>query len=185
MVASKDEGQGSGNLWLIIQVCGAIILVIGVIAFSWLNPNWQPGSQKPPPESETARTNVDPAAEATEPDPAIWTAMSPERNRALLEAARRQVDAGDPVTGALLALQTLPGDADAESDTENLAAAHRILHEAHFNRSEHLVLDGNFGFVRKAVFSPDGTRVVTASSDRSARLWRVHDGALIAQLDGS
>ncbi len=38
--------------------------------------------------------------------------------------------------------------------------------------------------VRDIVFSPDGQRVVTSSSDRTARLWDGETGALIAVLEG-
>ena len=38
--------------------------------------------------------------------------------------------------------------------------------------------------VRSAAFSPDGGRIVTASEDRTARVWRADTGALIAELKG-
>ena len=38
--------------------------------------------------------------------------------------------------------------------------------------------------MRSAAFSPDGTRIVTASGDRTARLWDVASGAEIAVLRG-
>src|SRR5262249_34172132 len=38
------------------------------------------------------------------------------------------------------------------------------------------------GAVWSAVFSPDGTRIVTASDDRTARLWDGNDGELLATL---
>jgi WD40 repeat protein len=34
------------------------------------------------------------------------------------------------------------------------------------------------------VFSPDGTRVVTASEDNTARVWNAASGQLLAKLEG-
>ena len=38
--------------------------------------------------------------------------------------------------------------------------------------------------VNSAAFSPDGSRIVTASRDKMARVWRADSGALIAELKG-
>jgi WD40 repeat protein len=45
-------------------------------------------------------------------------------------------------------------------------------------------LEGHTNWVVDAVFSPDGTRVVTASGDHAARLWDARTGKLLASLDG-
>jgi WD40 repeat protein len=34
------------------------------------------------------------------------------------------------------------------------------------------------------VFSPDGQRIVTASADKTARLWNAANGQLLAKLEG-
>ncbi|HYV48629.1 MAG TPA: hypothetical protein VFA20_27405, partial [Myxococcaceae bacterium] len=39
-------------------------------------------------------------------------------------------------------------------------------------------------FVRSAVFSPDGLRVLTASDDNTARIWDASSGKLLAELRG-
>lgn len=46
------------------------------------------------------------------------------------------------------------------------------------------VLQGHGDVVSSGVYSPDGTRIVTASSDRSARIWDARTGKCIAVLDG-
>jgi WD40 repeat protein len=45
-------------------------------------------------------------------------------------------------------------------------------------------LTGHTGAVNSAVFSPDGTRIVTASSDKTARVWDAQDGRLLSTLTG-
>ena len=45
-------------------------------------------------------------------------------------------------------------------------------------------LTGHTGGVKSAAFSPDGKRIVTASSDKTARLWDAETGKPIGELDG-
>ena len=46
------------------------------------------------------------------------------------------------------------------------------------------MLDKHEGRLREAAFSPDGTRIVTASDDRTARVWNAATGEVIAVLKG-
>jgi WD40 repeat protein len=48
----------------------------------------------------------------------------------------------------------------------------------------HRLLKGPTGSVLSAAFSSDGKRVVTASSDKTARIWDADSGQEIAQLKG-
>src|SRR5437660_363845 len=43
---------------------------------------------------------------------------------------------------------------------------------------------GHTGPVQYATFSPDGKRVVTASYDKTAKIWDVSSGSLLANLTG-
>jgi WD40 repeat protein len=47
-----------------------------------------------------------------------------------------------------------------------------------------LILSGHTSVVVSAVFSPDGSRIVTASRDKTARLWDGRSGAALATLSG-
>ena len=45
-------------------------------------------------------------------------------------------------------------------------------------------LEGHSAAVRDAAFSPDGQRIVTASWDKTARVWNAANGQLVAKLEG-
>ena len=46
------------------------------------------------------------------------------------------------------------------------------------------VLSGHGDRVNSAAYSPDGTRIVTASADKTARIWDARTGAQLAVLSG-
>ncbi len=46
------------------------------------------------------------------------------------------------------------------------------------------VLSGHGDYVNSAAYSPDGTRIVTASIDKTARIWDARTGAQLAVLSG-
>jgi WD40 repeat protein len=63
-------------------------------------------------------------------------------------------------------------------------AASAATHPDGATGKEIAVLRGHEGFVNSAAFSPDGTRIVTASFDNTARLWDGTTGKEIAVLRG-
>lgn len=101
----------------------------------------------------------------------------------LLDLARDSIAENDMVTGALLALAALPENiADTPSDVAD--AAVRVLYDAYLNQREIVVFRGHGKFVRLAAFNPSVPMAVTASSDRTARLWDVATGKELAKLEG-
>ncbi len=52
------------------------------------------------------------------------------------------------------------------------------------DRSLLMVFAGHAGEVRSVAFSPDGTKVLTGSSDGTARLWEMTSGKVLATLNG-
>jgi hypothetical protein len=90
-------------------------------------------------------------------------------SRALAIFAQQASSSGDHLTAMLLALEALPepGFGGARPWSSDAAAA---LHQA-WLRSRETALAGHHGVVRCASFSADGTHVVTASDDNTARVW--------------
>jgi WD40 repeat protein/serine/threonine protein kinase/TPR repeat protein len=64
------------------------------------------------------------------------------------------------------------------------AEALSVFQEARAAPSELAILSGHSDWVRNATFSRDGTRIVTASEDKTARVWDAHTGMLLTVLIG-
>jgi WD40 repeat protein len=122
-------------------------------------------------------------------------AVEAERNRALIAESRFLADladqkrkAGDDVTAALLAIEALPD--------EKAGLARPLVAEARANLDrawraqgserprETRSLGGHTDAVLTCALSRDGLRAVTASSDRTIRLWDIRTGAALAGLEG-
>ena len=100
------------------------------------------------------------------------------QSRYLADQARQQRTA-DPATAMLLALEALP-DAAAGDDRPYFREAELQLDGAWRGLRERLFLSHQEA-VWSAVFSPDGKRIVTASSDKTARVWDAATGQLIGE----
>ena len=96
-----------------------------------------------------------------------------------LASEARQQSAADPALAVLLALEALP-DAAAGVDRPYVPEAELQLNSALRGLRE-LVLLGHESSVRSAAFSPNGKCIVTASADRTARIWDVATGQLIGE----
>ena len=89
-------------------------------------------------------------------------------------------DDGDAGGAALLALEALPDTAAGVARPFGLEAQVQ-LERAFRALKEQLVL-GHDGAVYSAAFSADGTRIITASGDKTARVWDAATGKELARL---
>ncbi len=105
-------------------------------------------------------------------------------NESISQAALSNLalDRGQPDDAVRLALAAWPRDGDDKRPQmrrviDVLASALRL-------DRERLRLAGHGGTVHFAAFSPDDTRVVTTSADKTARLWDARTGNLVVALVG-
>jgi Tol biopolymer transport system component len=101
--------------------------------------------------------------------------------RAISTLARQATDRGDAMTGMLATLAVLPDD-PARPDRPVSNAAGAALLDAWLRNREKLDLLGHHGPVTSVAFSPDGKRVVTGSSDNTARVWDLSGATPTATL---
>ena len=102
---------------------------------------------------------------------ASWTSFS---------QAERQFQLGEWREGIALLARAI------KFDPENQVASQRFFHELIVHREKALPpLIASFAHqdtIRRAVFSPDGARILTASWDETAKLWDAASGKLIASF---
>ncbi len=103
------------------------------------------------------------------------------QSRALTQAAVQRLRDQDiaGAQGIILEVLTNPAFAHARS-----AAAISIFQEIRAADAQLAVLSGHGAPLPSAAYSPDGTRIVTASNDNTARIWDAHTGAQLAVLLG-
>jgi len=101
----------------------------------------------------------------------------------LADKSKQETERGDATNGILLALEALPKDI-AKPERPYVVEADAALYWAVLKLREWSVLEGHTEGVTSAVFSSDGTRVVTASYDGTARLWDAASAKALATLQG-
>jgi WD40 repeat protein len=104
-------------------------------------------------------------------------------SRFLAEFTRQRNEASDFGTALAIGLEAIP---DATEAIGAVVAPEAVFELERAVRSvrERYVLRGHQGLVRSAVFDPAGARVLTASDDRTARLWDAASGTELAALRG-
>ncbi len=69
------------------------------------------------------------------------------------------------------------------AESEQMAARKILLESVSENNAQLAIFRGHESYVSSAVFSPDGTQILTASRDETARLWDLK-GNLLAEFKG-
>jgi hypothetical protein len=125
--------------------------------------------------ADTAEANAHKAEANAESARANLREAQTEQSRFLIDQSRQR-RLTDPGSAVLLALEALP---DATGvDRPYIPEAELRLDGAWRDLREWLVLSHEDG-VSSATFSPDGKRIVTASWDKTARIWDAESGKLI------
>jgi hypothetical protein len=134
-------------------------------------------------QAESAANKAKLAAQASADEAkANLRAAQIEQSRYLALLAGQQREAGYAVNAVLLALEALP-DVAAGFVRPYVPVAEFQLDSAWRELREQMVL-GHEGGVYSPAFSRDGKRIVTASDDKTARIWDAATGQPIAQLKG-
>ena len=106
------------------------------------------------------------------------------QSRFLSREAINDVNSGDAVTGALLALEALPLQI-AHPDRPFVNEAESALEMAVAHVDELRDFRGHEGLATSAAFSYDGTKIVSGSIDKTARVWDARTANTIAVLPHS
>ena len=97
-------------------------------------------------------------------------------SRVVANSANSLVDYGDSYTARLVALQALPPNLHYTPEAEGALRGACQYGNAVFR--------GHTDEVHSASFSPDGNRIVSASYDRTVRVWDASSGAELLKLKG-
>jgi Tol biopolymer transport system component/tRNA A-37 threonylcarbamoyl transferase component Bud32 len=124
-----------------------------------------------------AATTYEAQLAATQRDAALQA-----QRRSLTQTAAARLKEGDVSSALGIILEVLPhpGAAVPAYTSEALS----VFHEAGATDAAVLAITGHTGPVRFTAFSPDGRQIVTASYDKSARIWDAATGRQVRLLSG-
>jgi WD40 repeat protein/TPR repeat protein len=103
------------------------------------------------------------------------------QSRLLTEAAAQRLKGSDVAAAQAIILEVLTNARIAQGRTP---AAINVFQEVRASDAQLAILSGHSDFLRSAAYSPDGMRVVTASLDKTARIWDARSGKQLAVLSG-
>jgi len=105
------------------------------------------------------------------------------QSRFLADLAQQETAKGNATNGVLLALAALPKNSE-KPEKPYVPEARAQLYNATVNLHEQHVFKKHTDSVGDVEFSPDGTLIVTASNDNTARLWDVKTSKQLHVLKG-
>jgi WD40 repeat protein/serine/threonine protein kinase/TPR repeat protein len=141
--------------WVAITVAGLVVLAFGG------------GFAATAYEAKVASAQRDAAREA--------------HTRLLTQTAAVRLRDADVAASMAIILEVLPSQGAKRSYTREALS---VFQEARAADRQVLAIGGHSERVVSAVFSPDGRRILTASYDKTARVWDAVTGHEIAQLNG-
>ena len=124
-----------------------------------------------------AATTFEARLAATQRDAALQA-----QRRSLTQTAAARLKEGDVSSALGIILEVLPHPGAAVPAYASEALS--VFHEAGATDAAVLAITGHTGPVRFATFSPDGRQIVTASYDKSARIWDAATGRQVLKLSG-
>jgi WD40 repeat protein len=104
-------------------------------------------------------------------------------SRLLADLAMQSIRSGDACTGMLLAMEALPNGNSGGIDRPYSADAELALFTGAQHLLERAVFNSHRESVQSATFSPDGCRILTASTDHTARICNIVQPAVAAFED--
>jgi Tol biopolymer transport system component len=190
-LVSEDHRQYRRMIWTARAAVGALALLTVAAVWQWQTAVVQrdravlaegaanKANARAQENAQEAKANADKAEANAETAQANLREAQIGQSRFLADQARA-TRTTDPGTAALLALAALP-DRATGVDRPDVPEAELQLDGAWRELRERLDLVGHEDAVISAAFSPDGKRIVTASLDRTARVWDAATGQPIGE----